>query len=143
MLQGISWGGYWTFVLLITAGYYLVVYLFYFRAEGFLKKLNPLNISSKERYRITEDEGLQNKEAAEDSLFNACLDELNAFFDNQKKSRAIKREVINSLRMVLQKYPSIEISGYKDCLSNLIATQCQSICSIHLSSDELRDLWLG
>jgi hypothetical protein len=73
----------------------------------------------------------------------ACLDEINAFFENQKGSKPIKREVMFSLYTLLQKYPSLRNSEYKEVLNRVIATQSEVICSIHLSAEELKGVWLG
>jgi hypothetical protein len=71
------------------------------------------------------------------------MDELNAFFENQKSSKAVKSEVMYALYGILQKYPSLRNCDYKESITNVIALQCENICSIHLSAEELKGVWFG
>ena len=152
MLHPISWHSYWTALILSYAGYYVIVYLVYFRRAAV-----PIPPSGKKTNAVANKSGMQlpliaeNKDPdfaeppanSEEHAVYACMDELNAFFDNQKKSKAVKSEVMYALYSILKKYPSLFHSQYKESLTNVVATQCEAICSIHLSAEELKGVWLG
>jgi hypothetical protein len=155
MLSSISWQEYWIALAISCFSYYVVVYLTWFRGSW------KLNSSFQREKKIafgnsetTGDQALStmaNNEIDRSSKINntdelaaeACLDEINAFFENQKGSKPIKREVMFSLYTLLQKYPSLRNSEYKEVLNRVIATQSEVICSIHLSAEELKGVWLG
>lgn len=153
MFNTISWDSYWTAISLTTAVYYLFVYLVYFR-KGFAQRLS-FRSQSIHPAPLKRDEGaltlfeqnspefVQPEKDTEEHVVYACMDELNAFFENQKKSKSVKAEVMFALHTILQKYPSLKTSEYKDSLTNVLATQCEAICSIHLSADELKGVWFG
>lgn len=157
MFNTISWQSYWTFVALATAGYYLIVYLAFFRntvVSVFQKNKNtqPGNESSmlqkEDQHQPTlfdQDNKAQADTAIGENepILYACMDELNAFFENQKKTKATKSELMFGLYTIFQKYPSIRDSDYKESITNLIAMQCENICSIHLSAEELKGVWFG
>lgn len=147
MFNNISWHEYITFLAVSTALYYMVVYFLYFKnaiRTSALKKGEFFNSKLKVKEQAPglfdhndyEAQNLQN-------LVYACMDELNAYFENQKASKPIKSEMMFALYSVLQKYPSLRNSDYKESITNVIATQCENICSIHLSAEELKGVWFG
>ena len=157
MFNTISWHSYWVAIALATALYYLLVYLLYLKSgshiissEGYgqLAKSTGL-VSSTESpvhpslFKDGSKDLRSSGEQGEEHVIEACMDELTAFFDNQKKSKPVKSELMHSLYNILQKYPSLKNSDYKESLTNVIATQCENMCSIHLSADELKGVWLG
>jgi hypothetical protein len=150
MFSSISWQEYWTSLTLITLGYYLAIYLLYFKKGIQLSSQQQVfnSESSKEEtqptlFEVNDPDSKQRVKAGEEHVIQACMDELNAFFENQKKTKAIKSELMFSLHTILQKYPSLRHSDYRESLTNVIATQCEAICSIHLSAEELKGVWLG
>lgn len=151
MFSNISWQEYWTSIIVITLAYYLVIYLLYFKKSLQLsspKQEFNLDTSIKGESKPTLFEvensgtGLTMNEN-QVHVIEACMDELNAFFDNQKKTKAVKSELMFGLYTILQKYPSLRSSDYKESLTNVIATQSENICSIHLSADDLKGVWFG
>ena len=150
MFSNISWQQYWTTLIVITLAYYFVIYLVYFRKAVPLsskKQMFDLHTSGKEERQPTlfeaDDAGVaQTVKESEENIVHACLDELNAFFENGKKIKVVKSELMFGLCSILQKYPSLRNSDYKESLTNLIAMQCENICSIHLSAEELKGVWL-
>ncbi|HWI93865.1 MAG TPA: hypothetical protein VNT20_21445 [Flavisolibacter sp.] len=151
MFSNISWQEYWTLLVAITLVYYIVVYLVYFRNGSSLsspKQVFNLDTSANGDNQPTlfevDNPGIkQTMKESEEYIIEACIDELNAFFENGKKTKAIKHELMFGLFTILQKYPSLRSSDYKESLTNLIATQCENICSIHLSAEELKGVWFG
>lgn len=153
MFQSLSWHQYWTGVIVASCIYYALVYLFYSRGTKIFGKETVSSL-----HASMQAEGMERHEAptqsdnsehttgdvdpAEQELYN-CLDELNAFFENGRKSKPVKGVLVQSIRTILQKYPSLAGSVYKDSITNVIAVQCENICSIHLSAAELEGVWFG
>lgn len=154
MFHEISWHSYWTWVLAITFIYYLFVCICYFR-ESIRRFLNHwpttqtpfVNSGTKEQDLMPNlfdgHHSSANNSNGEEHVAQSCMDELDAFFENQKRSKAVKSELMFSLYSILQKYPSLKSSEYKQSVTNIIATQSENICSIHLSAEELKGVWLG
>ena len=142
MINNISWQGYWITLALISAGYYLVIYLLYYRHDFKVwiqrKPYNSDGIVSASE-SIIQPPAEKNAEP----LIDSCIDELNAFFEESRRKKVIKEELIYSLQLLLKKYPSLNDSEYKESLSNLIATQCEDTCLVRLNADEVYHVWLG
>jgi hypothetical protein len=148
MFNTISWQSYWTAIAIATSGYYLFVYLVYFKRNvGMIiqnenQTTKPL-LHPKEDHQPSLFEHLSNVEDNLEITVYPCMDELNAFFENCHKSKAAKSEVVFALHNILQKYPSVRTSDYRESISNVIVVQCENICSIHLSAEELNGVWFG
>jgi hypothetical protein len=163
MFNNISWQGYWITIALFTAGYYLIVYLLYFR-KGFSIEWNR-NAKSKEDSAFsafTADSPVPQTAAVEQpSLFNtseefqrpakdsiegavyACMDEVAAYLEEVKRSKCVKEEMLYALHGILRKYPAIAASQYKESVTNVLVSQCDFHCSVHLSADDVVRVWVG
>jgi hypothetical protein len=73
---------------------------------------------------------------------HAFADELQAYTSSCGEDVG-KEELIYNLRKIIQKYPSLAGSSFRYELSQLIAISSENNCSIHLSADELSELWNG
>ena len=138
----ISWQGYWIWLAVISAGYYLVIYLLYYRHD--LKvwiDRKPYNSDG----IVSASESIIQPPVEKDAerLIDSCMDELNAFFEESRRKKVMKEELIYSLQLLLKKYPSLKDSEYKESLSNLIATKCEDTCLVRLNADEVYHVWLG
>jgi hypothetical protein len=148
MFNTISWQSYWTVIAIATSGYYLFVYLVYFKRNvGMIfqneNQTTKASLHPKEDHQPSLFEDLSNVEDNLENTAYACMDELNAFFENSKKSKAERSEVMVALQSLLQKYPSLKNSEFRQSITNVIATECENICSIHLSAEELKGVWFG
>jgi hypothetical protein len=148
MFNTISWQSYWTAIALATSGYYVFVYLVYFKRNVgmiFQNENQTTNafVHPKEDHQPSLFDHPSNAEDNLEPTVYACMDELNAFFENSKKSKAEKSAMMFALHSLLQKYPALKNSEYRQSITNLIATQCENICSIHLSAEELTGVWFG
>lgn len=146
MFYSISWQAYWTTLSLCIAGYYLIVYLVYFRkdfstifikTESVRAKLHPHVRSSPEDQ--LPGSSLQNNE--QETIVHSCIDEVNAYFEEARKSKCLKEEIAYALKGILKKYPTLKHSGFRASLSSLIITQCEHICSIQLKSEDMARVW--
>jgi hypothetical protein len=142
MLHAISWKSYWLFIAVSTGIYYLFVYLNFFK-RAIWSKGGLASILKEKKELSSFHTGMNATSTTDESIFDSCMDELNAFFDNQRKSKVVKPELVHGLYLILQKYPSLRHSDYWESLSTIIATQCEDICSIHLSVEELKGVWFG
>ena len=138
----ISWQGYWIWLAVISAGYYLVIYLLYYRHD--LKVwIHPKPYNSDGIVPASESIIQPHVEKDAERLIDSCIDELNAFFEESRRKKIMKEELIYSLQLLLKKYPSLKDSEYKESLTNLIATQCEDTCLVRLNADEVYHVWLG
>lgn len=160
MLNNISWQGYWITLALLSAGYYLVIYLLYYRID--FKVLLPRNTdlkhsgnnstslafvqkSSDQSSLIGEESGSEismPSTYSDEHLVYACMDELNAYFEEAKREKCVKEEFIYSLQRILQKYPTLKSSHYKESIMSVIISEAEHICSIHLKEDDVVQVWL-
>jgi hypothetical protein len=150
MINKISWQGYWTCIALLLGGYYLAVILLYYRNEVKVlfrsKSLNPYPAPVPKITHSFKDAGTAPEfpaplENSDEFIFNTCMDELNAFFEEAKKSKTIKEELLYALQRILQKYPSIKSSQYKESFEKIIVSQCKHICSVHLNERDVACIW--
>jgi hypothetical protein len=143
MFENISWQTYWTLVAVLSIGYYLAVYLLYFR-KGLVGRFQTPNLSAENVTNTSPSSFIIDNESIDKAGLQAqsCLDEINAFFEAKKKSKTEKNELLYGLYGIAQKYSSLKDSPYSDTLSNIIVTQAQSICSVHLGVDEVKAVWL-
>jgi hypothetical protein len=143
MFENISWRTYWTLIAVLTIGYYLVVYLLYFR-KGLINRVQTQNLHTEDVTKASLSSFIiDNKDTDKAELqAQSCLDEINAFFAAKKKFKTDKNELLYGLYGIAQKYSSLKDSPYSDTLSNIIVTQAQSICSVHLGVDEVKAVCL-
>lgn len=140
MFNTISWQSYWTMLAISLAIYYLFLFLVYYRKD-FMTSLSSRGM--KQSFAINPDEFQSPLPDTDEGIVYSCMDELNAFFEEAKKRKWSKNEMIYSIQRILEKYPSIKTSGYKQSVSNVLLNQCEHICSIHLNAEELNRVWLG
>src|SRR5437763_396560 len=117
MLYNVTWQGYWITLVPLTAGYYLALYLLYFRKEfpivllkrkaatktpsaspavaTFLKEANQPSL-----FPDTDDEFSTPTEGNE-SLVYACMDEIAAYFESSKGRKIVKEECVFALQTIL------------------------------------------
>lgn len=162
MFNNISWQGYWITIALLSAGYYLVVYLLYFRKafkiewskqtsslKSSLSSTAPDTQSPQQEsvvqpalFEPSEEFGYPKVETIEHTVY-ACMDEINAYMLEAKRNKCVKEELMDALHAILRKYPTISASEYKESLTNVIVNQCEYLCSVHLSADDVVRVWLG
>lgn len=163
MFSNISWIQFWSTVLLVSTGYYLVICRYCFKEKQKVSNLlskdqwsrgeNPLapfsvqpNPSLNQPVTLPserEDDFDLTPPNSDEYPFYACLDEITAFLEEAKKRKGNKGEVIASIRQIVTKYPSIKDSEYKESLSNVIVSQCDHLCFIRLSAEDMDHVWNG
>ncbi|RYZ18945.1 MAG: hypothetical protein EOO10_25050 [Chitinophagaceae bacterium] len=154
MFNTVTWQGYWIAIALLSAGYYIVIYLLYFRHDFKVS----LRKGENRKWALSEEKGslqptlfesntptdFDNKTATEvDQLVNACTDELSAYFGEAGRSKGAKEEMLFALSKLLSKYPALRFSEYQALLNNIIQSEAQHHCGIHLSREDISKAWLG
>lgn len=163
MLNNISWQGYWTAIALLTAAYYLFIYLLYFRKDVSIiwrKRVipreeslfpsipsgsmhhQPGTIKPSDLFDYPEEFQRPAKNSIESAVY-ACMDEVAAYLEGAKRSKCVKEEMLFALNTILRKYPSIAASEYKESLTNVLVHQCEYHCSVHLSAEDVAQVWVG
>jgi hypothetical protein len=148
MFNSISWQGYWIFLAILLAGYYLVIYLLYFRSDFSIKPAGNRRLWTPVEQGGAGQSSLFPSAAAAgtpevDLLASACVDELGAYFREASRSKTTKEELLFALTQLLSKYPSLPLSEYIVSINNLIRSEAEHHCSIHISSEEVVSVWLG
>jgi hypothetical protein len=143
MFNTISWQSYWTTLAISVAIYYLIILLLYYRKELRFSFERTCTKAEEQSFILSEEEFQTPSPDSEEAIVYSCMDELNAFFEEAKKRRWNRSEMMHSLQSILKKYPAIRSSGYKQSVTNVLRNQCEHICSIHLDKEELEHVWLG
>jgi len=165
MFNSISWQGYWIAIALLTALYYLIICLLYYRHHvcawiQYLQGRRPKVTSSTSVPFLQEQESsgevrqsslfedpsvaVESKPAGSDtSLINGFTDELDAFLRQAKQQQLIQQEVLYGLQRLLKKYDTFKNVVNKERLLHLLSERCQQICSIRLSAEDLEGIGTG
>lgn len=127
MLQQLNWGQYWGFVCLILALYYS--YTFYqYRHVWLGPRTRPVLPA-----------------AGDDDLFpqvDACGRELDAYLEQAGYGKPSKNELVFGVHQILKKFPGLATTKYKDALNQVIQFSARDKCTIHLTEEDLRQVWM-
>jgi len=148
MFNGIGWQSYWVTLAILAAVYYLFIFLLYYRRDFKLFFLKTTSIHAGESQtdnlpEIAPEFPNEEQDRAEASIVYACLDEVKALFEELKKSKGVKAEILYALQPLLKKYPTLKTSAYKKSITTVILSQCEHICAIRLNKEEVDKVWLG
>ena len=165
MFYSISWQGYWVAIAILTALYYLIICLFYYRSNFYtwiqhLQGRRPKVTTSTSVPYLHEPEptdevrqsslfeeasnAVESEPAGSDtSITNGFTDELDAFLRQAKQQRLVRQELLYGLQRLLNKYPALKQVTYKEVLSRLLIERCEQICSIRLSVEDLEGIGTG
>ena len=130
MLASVIWLQYFLALLIASVIYYLSVWLVSFKAKisfssnpNFLRSANPPGEDSP-------DEML--------STTQHIIDEIKPLFADRHN----KNELIYALQLKLKKYQQWEEPGMREVINAFISTESESKCSILLSEEDQRALWI-
>ena len=148
MFNTISWHSYWKGLAIITAVYYVVVYLLYFRKDFALlfsrKALASSHANTSSDLPLIDSlPSREEQDRAEASMAYACIDEIKALFEQLKSSKGVRSEILYALQKLLAKYPALKSSGYQKSIVAVITSQCEHICAIRLNKEEVDHVWMG
>lgn len=138
MFTDISWSSYITFIIVVCTVYYLVIAFRFYRSDvlQLISGLKPAQVSS---HQIGLKQAFENQNIFQ--LAQSLADEIQAYFNQAGKNKLIKEEILSSLKLLIARYPAIKDSSFKEMIQNLIITESETNCSIHLSEQELSEVW--
>lgn len=152
MFTEISWSNYITIVIVLLAIYYLFIGFRYYRTdllqllsgrEFTTDKVSFTSTKPDKPDQTQHQSDLQQAFKSQD-LFQVAQslgDEIMAYLNEAGRDTLNKEDIIQSLKSLIAKYPSIKDSPFCEVIQNLIVTECKTSCSIHLSAEELSALW--
>jgi hypothetical protein len=73
-------------------------------------------------------------------LVHDVVDEIRALLQAEG-SAAVKDDLLDKLRRLLQKYPMLKNTAFQPSINQLIAVDTKSQCSVELVQDEIDGLW--
>jgi hypothetical protein len=159
MLKNISWSTYLSITAAITAIYYFLIAVIFYRNEitkvFFSGRSHFITAPSKTRRDnliITSDNdseleyksGQNEKEdEMQSSRVYQLINELNKIFKKSSEKKYLKEELILAIQLTLKNYLSLKETPFLGAINSLIELESQSQCSIYLNEDEVDLLWKG
>ncbi len=163
MINNISWASYWLTVFLLTGTYYIIVILLYYRKDfkrwasakgGTIQPPFPSTAVSAQQNNSFQQQVLFEGDHSSDNLQTedapeaipveqSLVDEVQAFFEGATENSYSKEWLLSHLKTIVQKYPSVENTLYKNSVGQLIIFLAEQNCSVHLSAEEVMGIWLG
>jgi hypothetical protein len=70
-------------------------------------------------------------------------EELKGFITDIAERSYIKEEVVTGIQLIINSYKKLEGSSYQKSINDFIKNECEEFCSIHLSEDDIRRIWIG
>lgn len=141
MLSGISWLQYIVFLVVMTSAYYGVVSFMFYKKDVFAfinKSQESLSVGE---IKITGESILESSlEKVTDT--GILQHEIQSMLKEAANKKVIKEEIIMSLQILLEPYPSLQSNSLKELVNNYIIIQTQNICSIHLDEETVNQVWL-
>ncbi|MDB5222369.1 MAG: hypothetical protein JWN83_1036 [Chitinophagaceae bacterium] len=154
MFTEISWGTYITIVIVLLAVYYLFIGFRYYRRDlsqlisggktGFPDKAKFTASKSDVIIKPRPHEAFMQLSVEDQNLYQllqSLSDEIQALLGEAGNKRLNKDEIITALKILIAKYSVLKNSSFRESIQNLIQTESETNCSIHLSEKELSELW--
>ena len=126
MLKSISWQEYFVFISVIFILYYALVLIFYRSNVACLWKVRRIGFSLDKKFHPAPENVKQ------------ILQEIGPSFRGKQNVH----ELIYDLQIKLKPYKFMDEPNAKDRINAFIITESEKQCSIHLSEEDLRVLWL-
>ncbi len=138
MVNNISWGSYWSVLIILTVIYYAYVLWVYYRSDIFqrlavqkaIAPASPLTTFSQDQ--------------SKDELFpvvQSFTSEMSAYLEQASYARAAKNEIIFGLQQIAKKHPGIKDSQYQPAINSLIIFESKDKCAVSLSEEEVGQVW--
>jgi hypothetical protein len=77
------------------------------------------------------------------SQVHDMVDELQAYIKQAGLNDVGRDDLQASVKMIVEKYPEIKDSPFREGIKNLIAAAVEDHCAYRLSADELAEVWNG
>ena len=146
MLNNISWASYTYAISIILLIYYVFVIAIFYRKDlqGILARHRERGAPLHATPANVDADGYSQDVPTEAKVSNETHELLLSLQSLIKKAAARKfpkEELLHSLKLKLQTYPSIEDIRLKGNVNNFIKLECENNCSIHLTEEEVKVLW--
>lgn len=153
MLQKFSWSEYWGVVLVGVAIYYGIVLLLLYRS-GLLSKSSfkkPAFLKARTQQptsapipetQVKSVAPLSNQSDVENAMKSLTDEVLNFLQDIAGKSY-VKEEIIMGLQIILREYQEFAGTVYQSDISEFLRIETENHCSVDLSEDEIKRVWMG
>lgn len=134
MFTNISWKEYALIVTVALLLYYVWIF-FIFYAKDILRLFKKTTV---EDHKLQNESEIQSAEIF--GIVYRLQDEVKEAIEAAAIKKYPKEEIIFSLQTALQKY-SLQSTPFRFALNNFIERQCKNNCFIHLSEDDLKQMW--
>jgi hypothetical protein len=153
MLQKFSWSEYWTVVIAVVAVYYAIVFLLLYK-NGLLNKAAFKKLVPTKPQRQTPSAiptaaqagksvaKLSNQVETENQL-KILTDELLQFLQDIAGKSFIKEEIIMGLQVIVREYKEFSETNYRSDIDEFIRVETENHCSVDLSDEEIKRVWIG
>jgi len=155
MFSQISWTDYVQILFFLLGIYYAFVIFTYYRKDLFMlmskrqkatgKTLAGPSLGSSNlpdnKYGNDVSQYMPQSGNHYDLMVQTLLDELNAFITEAGHHGFDKEQILASVQLLLDKYPSVKSSPHKESIQQFIIEQCKHHCSVHFSDLEMQQLW--
>ena len=78
---------------------------------------------------------------SEEVIAQSFSDEAQAYLEEAGQNEIAKDILLQCLRVMAGKYPSLVLSVYKESIEELIIKQAAMNCAVSLSENEVRSIW--
>lgn len=148
MLKQITWAGYIYALILLVVFYYVVVFVLFYYKD--LKKiLNSLKNSfankDQQGSEVVKEPPHQTEVEKEEALFDMAqtlIEKLKLAIDDASKRNVTKNELLKVIRNKAVEFKTLKGTAYQVALNNFITVESQIHCSINLSEEDLRTVWI-
>ena len=134
MINNISWGSYWSALTVLLFLYYGYVLIRYYR-----KDLYGRVVASSSSIQM----GKEVENETPLPIVHALTDEITAYLEQASNAGAKKQEIVFALQQIALKHKSLKNSEFQSAINSLIQFECKDKCAIHLSEEEIRQVWMG
>ena len=148
MLNNISWASYAYAVGLIIGIYYLFIVIVYYRKEIqnlFVSQKNTVKLfegnSSNSSLNATAIDGVPPAVSESNSEKQELILSLQSLIKKAGVLKYPKEELQLALQLRLKHYPASKSGELRNSINIFIKEACQNNCSIHLSDEEVKELW--
>lgn len=128
MLTHISWTNYILTILLVSIVYYVFIAYRYYRKDV-LKIFAGKKITDGESFSMD----------FQKPMLQSFTVEIRAFLFEAIRNNLNKEEIMGSIQMLIRKYPGVRDITFRNSVEHAIIEE--SGASIHLSENDLSDLW--
>jgi hypothetical protein len=158
MLERISWSSYWMVVVIVSAIYYLVLVVLLFQ-KGFFSKISSHsgeeksfsgqqpNLFGFEGNKENSRNQINQQQPSDDQplmpVVHDLIQELKGFIADISERSYVKEELVMGIQVITKNYKQLEASPYQKFINDFIKSACEDYCSIHLSEEDVRRIWIG